>query len=220
MSFEAGEEDLLIPLEQRITEWLEQSYPDIRERAKRKNAEIYWGDETGMRAGEVRGRGYSPKGVTPVVNASAKYENLNMISAITNRGRIYWMIVDGTVNKEWFVEFLERLCYSRKRKIFLIVDNLRVHKSTVVREWLEERTEKVELFFLPSYSPDLNPDEHVNADMKQGVGSKTPSRSKTHFQMKIENYMVSLINNPKRINSVSKIRLYNMRFQAINLPGQ
>jgi len=185
--------------DEQVKEWLEQSYPVIRERAKREKAEIYWGDETGMRAGDIRGRGYSPKGVTPVVNASAKYESLSMISAITNRGRIHWMVIDGAVNKERFIEFLERLCKSTKRKIFLILDNLRVHHAILVKGWLEGRTDKIELFFLPSYSPDLNPDEHVNADMKQGVGSKAPTRNKEHLQKKIESHMEMLEDNPKRI---------------------
>jgi transposase len=185
--------------DEQVKFWLEQAYPAIRERAKHEKAEIYWSDETGMKAGDVRGRGYSPKGVTPIVNATAKYESLSMISAITNRGRIHWMIVDGTVNKERFIEFLERLCKSTKRKVFLVLDNLRVHHSQVVREWLEGKEKKIELFFLPAYSPDLNPDEHVNADMKQGVGSKTPSRNKGHLQRKIESHMEMLERNPKRI---------------------
>ena len=185
--------------DEQVKEWLEQSYPVIRERAKREKAEIYWGDETGMRAGDIRGRGYSPKGVTPVVNASAKYESLSMISAITNRGRIHWMVIDGAVNKDRFIEFLERLCKSTKRKIFLILDNLRVHHAILVKGWLEGRTDKIELFFLPPYSPDLNPDEHVNADMKQGVGSKAPTRNKEHLQKKIESHMEMLEDNPKRI---------------------
>ena len=189
---------------EQVTEWLEHSYPRILERAKHERAEIYWGDETGMRAGEVRGRGYSPKGVTPVVNATAKHENLSMISAITNRGRIHWMIIDGTVNRDRFIDFLQRLCRSTRRKIFLIVDNLRVHHSILVKQWLEERTDKIELFFLPSYSPDLNPDEHVNADMKQGVGSKAPSRNKAQLQTKMTNHMKMLGNNPKRIQRYFK----------------
>ena len=185
--------------EEHVKAWLENSYPAIHERAKREKAEIYWGDETGMKAGDIQGRGYSPRGVTPVVNASAKYESLSMISAITNRGRIHWMIVDGSVNSEWFIEFLDRLCKSTTRKIFLILDNLRVHHSKLVKQWLEGREKKIELFFLPPYSPDLNPDEHVNADMKQGVGSKAPTRAKADLQRNIETHMSMLETNPNRI---------------------
>ena len=166
--------------------------PDSERRIKGSKA-------PGMKAGDIQGRGYSPKGVTPVVNASAKHESLSMISAITNRGKLHWMVIDGAVNKEWFIEFLERLCKSTKRKIFLIVDNLRVHHSILVKEWLAGREEKIELFFLPPYSPDLNPDEHVNADMKQGVGSKSPTRNKEHLQANMENHMKMLETIPTRI---------------------
>ena len=134
--------------EAEVTEWLEERFPAIRSRAKQEGAEIYWGDETGMRASDVRGRGYAPRGETPVVKATAKYENLSMVSAITNRGRVHWMIVDGAVNATRFIEFLDALVRDAQRKVFLVLDNLKVHHSRLVTEWLGKHTEEIELFFL------------------------------------------------------------------------
>jgi transposase len=189
---------------EKVKEWLEQTFPEIRERAKNEKAEIYWGDETGLRAGDVRGRGFAPPGATPIVNATAKYENLSMISAITNKGRVQWMIADGTINAERFIEFLTALCKDSRRKIFLILDNLRVHHSKPLKEWLIGREKKIELFYLPSYSPDLNPDEHVNSDLKQGIGSKVPVRTKKRLQAAATEHMQMLSKNRKRIRKYFK----------------
>lgn len=158
-----------------VKKWLEVDYPQISARAKAEKAEIYWGDETGLRSGDVRGRGYSTKGQTPIINATAKYENLSMVSAITNKGRVHWMIVDGSVDIKKFIEFLKGLVRYSRVKIFLILDNLRVHHAKLVTAWVVNNKERIELFYLPAYSPDLNPDEHLNADLKYGVGSKVPS---------------------------------------------
>ncbi len=161
-----------------VKSWIQKDYPAIKILAMVENAEIYWGDQTGLRASDVRGRGFAPKGKTSQVVATAKYENLRMVSAITNKGKVSWMIVDDAINSERFIEFLERLIKDAERKVYLILDNLRVHHSVMVREWLEAHDEEIHLFFLPSYSPDLNPDEHVNSDLKYGIGSKSPVRTK------------------------------------------
>jgi transposase len=189
---------------EKVKEWLENTYPQIRERAKDEKAEIFWGDETGLRAGEIRGYGYAPKGQTPIVSTTAKHENLSMVSAITNKGRVHWMIVDGTVNADRFIEFLDRLRRDTRRKIFLILDNLRVHHSEPVKEWLKKWGKRIEVFYLPAYSPDLNPDEHLNADLKQGIGSKAPSRTKIQLKVTAIDHMSMLQNNRKRIKEYFK----------------
>jgi transposase len=120
---------------EKVREWLTDTYPKISSRAKSESADIYWGDETGLRASDVRGTGFSLKGKTPVVQATATYQNLSMVSAITNRGKVSWMIVDGSVNIERFIEFLERLIRDAERKVFLVLDNLKVHHGILVQEW-------------------------------------------------------------------------------------
>lgn len=183
----------------KVKAWLEEEFPVIKAKAKQERGELYWGDETGLRAGDVRSRGYAPKGKTPVVQATAKYENLSMVSAITNQGKVHWMIVEGGVNVEKFLEFLDALIRDAHHKVFLILDNLKVHHSKLVTEWVEARKDKIELIFLPAYSPDLNPDEHLNADLKQGIGSKVPVRTKTNLKKAAETHLAMLEDSPKRI---------------------
>ena len=182
-----------------VKSWIQKEYPAIKILAMVENAEIYWGDETGLRASDVRGRGFAPRGKTPQVLATAKYENLSMVSAITNKGKVSWMIIDGTINSDRSIEFQERLIKDAERKIYLILDNLRVHHSVKVKEWLEDHDEEIHLFFLPSYSPDLNPDEHVNSDLKYGIGSKSPVRTKKVLGENAQAHMEMLRANPQRI---------------------
>jgi transposase len=170
-------------------EWLERAYPEIKKQAKREKADIYWGDETTVKACDVRGRGYAPKGKTPVVNRTEKKENVSMVSAITNRGNIYWKLHEGSINAEKFKEFVERLAHGKKRKVYLMLDNAKTHHSKMLTGWVEENKKRVALFYLPPYSPDLNPDEHVNADVKYGVGSKTPKRTKEGLREATEEHM-------------------------------
>lgn len=184
---------------EKVTEWLNVIYPEISIRAKAEGADIYWGDETGLRASDVRGRGFAPKGKTPVVQATAAYHNLSMVSAITNKGKVSWMIVEGSVNIERFLEFLDRLVRDANRKVFLVLDNLRVHHGILVSEWVKQRQDEIELFFLPAYSPDLNPDEHVNSDIKYGVGSKVPVRTKENLRIAADEHMKMLKATPERI---------------------
>jgi transposase len=182
-----------------VKKWLEVDYPKISAKAKKIKAEIYWADETGLRSGDVRGRGYSPKGQTPIIQATAKYENLSMVSAITNKGRVHWMIIDGTVDNLKFIDFLKGLIKYSRVKIFLILDNLRVHHSKLVTAWVKDNNERIELFFLPAYSPDLNPDEHLNSDLKYGIGSRIPSRSKKNLSKAAEEHLQMLYSTPERI---------------------
>lgn len=182
-----------------VKEWLENTYPKITVEAKSDKADIYWGDETGIRASDVRGRGFAPRGKTPIVEATATYQNLSMVSAITNKGKVGWMIVEGSVNAEKFKDFLERLVRSAKRKVYLILDNLRVHHSKPVQKWLEEHKKDIRVFYLPPYSPDLNPDEHLNSDLKYGIGSKAPIKTKATLRAAGEEHMAMLEKNPDRI---------------------
>jgi transposase len=184
---------------EKVREWLNDTYPKISARAKAEGADIYWGDETGLRASDVRGRGFSIKGQTPVVQATATYQNLSMVSAITNKDKVSWMIVDGSVNIERFIEFLERLLHDAERKVFLVLDNLKVHHGILVQGWVTQQKGKIELFYLPSYSPDLNPDEHVNSDVKYGVGSKAPVRTKENLRKAADEHMAILKSTPDRI---------------------
>lgn len=188
--------------EQRAPEvkaWLEEEYPEIQRKAKVENAEIYWGDETGLRSDCQHERGYAPKGKTPVIRLNAKRESINMISAITNQGKVRFRIFEGSTNADVLIDFMWRLTKDAKRKVILILDNLRVHHSKPVKEWLEEHKNMIEVFYLPAYSPELNPDEYLNCDLKAGVHSGVPARSKDQLKLKTSDHMKMLQRKPSRV---------------------
>ena len=150
-----------------ITAWLEQDYPAIAKRAKAERAVIYWGDETGISNQDQIGRSYAPKGRTPVVPRTAKRITQSMISAVSNRGLMRFMLYDGALNADRFIAFLRRLTKDAGQKVVLIVDNLKVHHAKPVTTWVAAHAHEIELCYLPSYAPDHNPDEYLNNDLKQ-----------------------------------------------------
>jgi len=155
--------------------WLERVYPEIRRRARREGAEIRWGDEMGLRSDHQAGRSYGLKGMTPVVLRTGCRFGCNVISAISNRGKMAFMVFRGTFRVEVFLKFLRRLIRLVKGKVFLIVDRHSVHKSRRVAGWRTKHSDRIELFFLPAYSPELNPDELLNQDVKtNSVGRRRP----------------------------------------------
>lgn len=185
-----------------VKQWLDDKYPAIEQRAKAEGAEIHWGDETALVNTDVRGRSYAPAGKTPVIFASGGTRHkLSMIATVTNQGKTRWMIIDETFNSDRFIEFLEALIKDAGRKVFLILDNLRVHHSKVVKAWVEERKDKIELFYLPSYSPELNPEERLNADLKYAIGSKVPVRTKAKLKAAATDHMQKLEQTPERVKS-------------------
>ena len=182
-----------------VQKWLNEQYPVIAKRAKEESAEIHWGDETGVRSDCQHGRSYAPKGQTPVIRLSAKRTSINMISTVTNQGKVRFMIYEQNMNAEVLVKFMRRLVKDRSKKVFLILDNLRVHHSKVVKQWLAEHSDKIEVFFLPAYSPELNPDEYLNCDLKAGVHSRPPSRNREGLKKKVISHMLKIQKMPARI---------------------
>ena len=176
-------------------------YPEIVARARHARGIVVWGDETGLRSDDVRGRSYAPRGRTPVVRVCHRRAGLSLISAVTNKGELRWMIVDGAVNAPTFIRFLERLIREARGKVFLILDRLRVHRARLVRDWVAEHPSEIELHYLPSYSPELNPDEGVNGDLKQAVPRKAPARSKAQLKGAVIGHMRKLSKSRHRVLS-------------------
>ena len=182
-----------------VKKWHEEEYPRIAARAKAEGGEIHWGDETGLRSDDVRGRGYAPKGETPIIRVNHKRQGLSVISSVTNKGQMRWKIFAGALNAEILIDFLRRLIKGRTKKVFLILDNLRVHHSKPVKAWLAEHAEAIEVFYLPSYSPELNPDEMANADLKQAVTKLAPARTKPQLVKATVRHLRSVQKQPERI---------------------
>lgn len=127
-----------------------------------------------------------------------------MVSAVTNQGKVQFMIYSETMNAERLIEFLKQLIQLSTRKIYLILDNLKVHHSKVVKEWVEKSQDKIALFFLPSYSPEMNPDEYLNCDLKQGLSAKKSPKNKDILQNNVKRHMDLLANNPERVKKYFK----------------
>jgi transposase len=167
-----------------VARWLETEYPQIREQARKEDATLWWADEMGMRMDDQGGRSYSMKGHTPVIpgslprlaqQAGGQRARCSMMSAITNRGQLCFHVFRGQLNSNVFIDFLRRLKRQSERKLFVIVDRHPVHRSEKTQKWIDKHAAKVRLIFLPAYSPDLNPDEMLNQDVKSNaVRTKRP----------------------------------------------
>ena len=187
-----------------VKKWLDEQYPAILKRAKAEKAQIHWGDETELCNDSQHGRSYAPRGKTPAIRLSAKKERINLISSITNQGKVRFMIYRKSMNSQTLIKFMKRLIKDVGQKVYLILDNLRVHHSKIVKHWLEQHKEQIEVFFLPSYSPELNPDEYLNCDLKAGVHSGVPARSKEQLTKKTISHLRMLQKKPNRVKKYFK----------------
>jgi len=166
-----------------ITEkWVKKIYPSIKKKAKKEKAQIHWVDETGLRSNINYLRSYAPKGKTPILKTSGTRMHVNIISSVTNQGKLRFMTYIETMNSKRLIEFIGRLIRSNSNKIIVILDNLRVHHSKHFRSWLENKKEKIEVFYLPSYAPELNPDERLNRDLKMNFRLKHNPKIKKNLE--------------------------------------
>jgi len=190
--------------EQAVKDWLEIEYPKIRARAKRENAEICWGDETGVRSDESRHRGYAPPGQTPIVKIPARRKSLSMIAAVTNQGKVRFMIYPGGLSPKRLIVFMRRLIKDARRKVFLILDNLNVHKAKMVSAWLLEHRDRIEVFYLPPYSPELNPSEYFNGDLKGEIQRGIPAKDAAELKRTVLGYSRRIQKSPARVRAYFK----------------
>jgi transposase len=184
-----------------VEKWLEKTYPQIEKRAAEEDAEIHWGDETGVRSTCQHSRGYARPQETPELKVPGSRFSVNMISTITSQGKVRWMIYAGTMNAELFIEFLKRLLSGRRKKIFLIVDNLSVHSAVAVKEWLAQHQNEIEVFYLPKYAPERNPDEYLNCDIKGNVNTDGLPKDREELKGKLHRFMQKLAKLPQRVAS-------------------
>jgi transposase len=194
---------------EKVKQWLEKEYPAIKKRAQKEKAVIYFGDETGMRSDHQAGRSYAPAGETPVIKKTGQRFSLNMISAISNRGHLQFMIMDGRFNSEVFQTFLKRMVKYSKQKIYFITDGHPAHKTKKLNEWLAQNKKRIEVFFLPPYSPELNAQEYVNQDVKTNVIGKKRPVNKEQMKSNVEDFMMKRKRDKKQVQKyfhVSHVR--------------
>lgn len=186
---------------QKVEKWLDVEFPGITQRAKAENAEIFFGDETGIQNTANYARGYAPIGQTPVVKIESKKMKINMLSAISKRGKLRFIIYRESMNSDRFIDFMRRLIRDIKMKVFFIVDNLRVHHSKKVRAWLEKHKDRIEVFYLPPYSPEYNPVELLNANLKRDIGNRAMPKNEKDLEHNIRSHMKILQLTPDKISS-------------------
>ncbi len=131
----------------------------------------------------------------------AKKMHINMISAISNQGKLHFMFSRDSINQQKLIEFLERLIKDVQHKVYMILDNLKVHHGKLVADWAELHKDQIRLYFLPSYSPEYNPDEYLNNDLKQTIGSQRQARTEADLQQHADSFMTSLSDDPKHVKS-------------------
>ncbi len=179
----------------KIDNWLNKEFPGITKRAVDENAEIYFGDETNIQNTMNYLKGYAPKGKTPVVRTESQKFKVNMLSAVSKRGKLRFMLYKDNMNSENLIDFMRRLISDSGKKVFLILDNLRVHHSKKVMEWIKTHKDKIEVFYLPPYAPEYNPDELVNSSLKRSVGKLPSPRSVDELEKSVRSTLKILQNN-------------------------
>jgi transposase len=184
-----------------VAEWLETKYPEIEKRAAQEGGEIHWGDETGVRSTCQHSRGYARPGQTPELTVPGSRFSVNMISTVTNQGKVRWMIYTGKMNAALFIVFLTRLIAGATKKVFLIVDHLSVHEAAMVDEWLADKKDRIEVFYLPKYAPERNPDEYLNCDVKANINTDGLPKDRADLTGKLRRFMQKLAKLPARVAS-------------------
>jgi transposase len=185
----------------RVERWKKEEYPAIRAMAQESGAEIWFGDESGVRSDYHSGTTWGVKGETPVVEKTGQRFKFNLISVINNKGEMRFMLTESMIDKDLFIEFLKRLLAGQKKPVFLVLDGHPVHRSRAVKEFAAGTNGMLRIFYLPAYSPQVNPDEQVWNDVKHRRVGRLAPRNKDQFLSAIRSAMISLQRLPRIIRS-------------------
>ena len=182
---------------EKVERWLNEEYPSIKKEAKKESRMIYFGDEAGFHSTTLYGSTWAPIGETPIIVSTGQRIKINCISAVNNKGSLRFMLYEGNFNSERFVEFLKRLMHKQKNTITLIVDGHSTHKTKTVKEFIKTTNGKLKLYYLPPYSPELNPDELVWNNAKQKVAKRKHRQddNKSTLKEKVETTLKSIQKN-------------------------
>jgi transposase len=173
-----------------VARWLATEFPAIRAQAKREGGVVLWLDEMGVRSDAAAGRSWAPVGQTPVIKGTGKRFRVNMLSAISNAGRLRFRLFTGSFSSRVFIDFLGRLLRDcGGRKVHLIVDGHPVHRAKLVSAWVGRHADQIELHFLPGYSPELNPVELLNHDVKANAAGRRRPRSEGELRAELHGYL-------------------------------
>jgi len=187
---------------QEVARWMKERYPRIKYRAKAEGGTIFWGDETGLRSDHAFGRTYAKKGQTPVVPGTGQRFGCNMISAITNKGHLAFMVYKTKFNGGVLINFMRRLIKQQNdRKVFLIIDSHPTHRSGRVRRWVVKNRRSLSVFYLPGYSPELNPDELLNQDVKANALGRKRARDQKELIKNVRGFLCRKQKRPEKVRN-------------------
>ena len=186
-----------------VRKWIQEAYPAIARRARHEGAEIHWADETGVTTSSASGaRGFAPKGRTPLLKRPARALRINVISSVTNQGKARFMIYQKNFTAPIFIKFLRQIVRGAKgRRVIVIADNLRVHHAKPVQKWLASNRDLITVEYLPSYSPELNPDEDLNSDLKANVHRRKRPRDMATLESNVRSHLKLVSRKPQRVRA-------------------
>jgi transposase len=184
-----------------VEKWLEEEYPRIRRLARQKGAQIFFGDEAGVRSDCHAGTTWAKRGQTPVVSTTGARFGLNMILAVSAQGEFRFMVIKGRVGAPRFIEFIKRLLHNAERMIFLIVDAHTAHTAKSVMQFVESIKDRFRLFFLPPYSPELNPNERVWNDVKNNAVGRQKITSPENLHAAVISHLRLIHKSPDRVRA-------------------
>ena len=185
----------------KVEEWLNKTYPAIKKEAKKERRTIYFGDEAGFHATAQYGTTWAPKGETPIIKTTGRRQKVNCISAISNKGKLRFMLFEEKFTALIFIDFLKRLLHKQTHPVTLIVDGHRAHFTKAVREFLEAKKGNLKIYALPPYSPEKNPDELVWNNAKQKVAKKKHTPTKKTFVETVKDTMIEIQKKPDLVRA-------------------
>jgi len=184
-----------------IRQWIEGTYPGLKARAHRTGGRIFFLDEAGIRSDAVLGRTWAPRGKTPEVATSGQRQSVNAIPAVSPRGEFWYQIYTERLNATAFMQFLQRFIKGRNGPIYLVLDGHPSHRAKLVQQYVASLKGKLELHFLPGYSPELNPDEFVWNHLKREGVSKKPLQKNESLRARVEFDLLAIKKRPALIRS-------------------
>lgn len=184
-----------------VYEWLDETYPAIEERAAREDAAIHWCDETGAAADEQPRKAYSRKGHPAYIEVPGSHIRMNLVGTITNEGEVHFLTYKESMKATVFITFLEELLRETDREVFLILDRLPAHEAKVVEDWVAEHGDRIELFWLPEYAPELNAEESLNNDLKGSINAEGLPHNREELRSRMERFMNRLLQLPERVRN-------------------
>jgi transposase len=193
-----------------VKKWLEEEYPVIKMSAQKEGAEIFWGDGTGIQNECNYVKGYAPRGKRPEATLSSSHKlRVNMMPAINNQGKLRFMIYEETMTQDRLIEFMKRLIKGNDKKVYFILDNLKVHHGKMVQEWLKKHEEKIKVYYLPPYSPERNPDEYFNGNLKRELEKRGNAKTEKEFKRNVRASAMKIQAEKSQIK-----RLFEAKFVA------